>query len=428
MASLGPGTTLIVGAGQAGYALAAALRRLGDDRPITLVGDEAVGPYERPPLSKGYLLGSRDRDSVVLRPRDWFPEQGIDLVTGEAVSAVTPDDVGGTAVTTSGRSFRFSRLALATGSVNRQLDVPGADLDGVLSLRDLVDADRLAERLHDAHRVVVIGGGFIGLEIAAAARILGREVTVVEVADRLLGRAVSPALSDFYAAAHRRRGTRILLNTSVARLVGTADDGHRDVSSVELVGGGSLPADLVVVAVGARARTELAEQLGLQVDGGIVVDEHSRTSDGRTVAVGDCTNVPNPFVRSPTARVRLESAQHATDHALTAAATLLGRTEAYMAVPWFWSDQGDLKLQIVGLVGGQDQTVVRGDPASEHFSLLHYRDGLLLAAECVGTAQDHLAVKRGLERNLTIDPAAAGDPTVPLKRLLVTAPSGSVSD
>lgn len=414
--------TLIVGAGQAGLALATALRDLGDDRKVVLVGEEALPPYERPPLSKGYLMDPRERESLLFHPREWFSGHAIELVTGDRVVSIERGTDGGTATTASGHVIDFSRLALATGSTNRVLPVEGLDLRGVLSLRTVEDSEALAAALDRTDHLVVIGGGFIGLEVAAAARLAGKEVTVVELADRLLGRAASEQLSAFYLAAHERRGVHVLLGTRVQRVLGGPDGA---VTGVELSDGRQIATGLVLVAVGAEARAELAEQLGLRVDGGIVVDEHGLASDELTVAVGDCTSTPNPYIRGVPGHLRLESVQHATDHARAAATTLLGRPTAYGDVPWFWSDQGDLKLKIVGLVAGHDHTVVRGDldaPAgSESFCLLHYRRGLLVAAECVGRPQDHLAVKRGLEKGMTIDPGSATDVTVPLKRLLVAA-------
>ena len=411
--------TLIVGAGQAGLVLATTLRERGDDRDITLVGDEELPPYERPPLSKAYLAGEQAREELLFRDRAWFAEHRIELVTGDGVVALTRDGSGGSATTASGRVIDFSRLALATGSVNRSLPVEGSHLAGVLSLRTVEDADALGVAITGGEELVIIGGGFIGLEVAALARLKERHATVVEAADRLLGRAASEHLSRFYHRAHERRGTTILLAARVARIVGR--DGH--VKGVELTDGRLLRADTVLVAVGADARAELAQQLGLEVHDGIVVDEHGLASDRRTVAVGDCTSTPNPYIRGVPGQVRLESAQHAADHARAAAATLLGEPAAYDDVPWFWSDQGDLILRISGLVAGHDHTVVRGaldaEPGDESFALLHYRDGVLVAAECVNRQQDHLAVKRALEKGLTIDPVAAADPAVPLKRLLV---------
>ena len=407
--------TLVVGAGQAGISLVTALRELGDTAPIALVGDEPEAPYERPPLSKSYLRGEHDRASLVFHDAAWFADLGVELVTGDAVATIERDARGGRAVTSSGRTLEFDRLALTTGAVNRTLPLDGADLEHVHSVRTLADADRLAPRLRVAREVVVVGGGFIGLEIAASARALGAAVTVLEAADRLLGRAVTPLLSDAVRAAHESRGTRVLLGASAVGLIG--EDGHA--VGVELADGSVLDADIVVVGVGVDPRTDLAAQLGLTVDPrGIVVDEHARTSDGLTVAAGDCAVGPNPFVRGLVGPTRLESVAHATDQARAAAATLTGHPAAYASVPWFWSDQGDLHLQMAGLPQGADRQVVRGDVAAERFSLLSYRDGLLVAIESVNLSADYLAVKRALEKGMTIDADAAADVTVPLKRLL----------
>jgi NADPH-dependent 2,4-dienoyl-CoA reductase/sulfur reductase-like enzyme len=409
---------LVVGAGQAGISLVTALRELGDQTPVVLVGDEPEPPYERPPLSKSYLRGEHDRASLVFRDRGWFAEHGVDLVTGDAVVDLDRGTPGGRATTASGRVITFERLALTTGATNRLLPVDGAALDGVHAVRTLADADRLAPELLRARRVVVVGGGFIGLEVAAAARALGSEVTVVEATDRLLSRAVTPTLSEFVREAHERRGTRILLGASAVRVHG---DGSR-ASGVELADGTTLSADVVVVGIGVLPRTELAERLGLLVEPqGIVVDAQARTSDGVTVAAGDCTVGPNPFTRGLPGPTRLESVPHATDQARAAAATLAGHPTAYVQVPWFWSDQGDLRLQMAGLPAGADRVVVRGDVAAERFSVLSYREGVLLAVESVDSSADYVAVKRALEKGMTIDADAATDAAVPLKRLITGA-------
>jgi 3-phenylpropionate/trans-cinnamate dioxygenase ferredoxin reductase subunit len=415
MATDGTAGTLVVGAGQSGISLVTALRELGDTEPIVLVGDEPDAPYERPPLSKSYLRGEHDRASLVFHDAAWFADLGVELLTGDAVATIERDARGGRAVTVSGRTLEFDRLALTTGAVNRALPVDGAELERVHSVRTLADADRLAPRLRAAREVVVVGGGFIGLEIAASARALGAAVTVIEAGDRLLGRAVTPLLSDAVRDAHERRGTRVLLGASAVGLTGEDDQAV----GVELADGPVLHADVVVVGIGVDPRTDLASQLGLTVEPrGIVVDEHARTSDGLTVAAGDCAVGPNPFVRGLVGPTRLESVAHATDQARAAAATLAGRPAAYASVPWFWSDQGDLRLQIAGLPHGADQTVLRGDPAAERFSLLSYRDGLLIAIESVGSPTDYLAVKRALEKGMTIPADSAADSSVPLKRLI----------
>src|SRR6478609_4488933 len=413
--------TLVVGAGQAGISLVAQLRALGDDGPVVLVGDEDEAPYERPPLSKTYLRGEHDRPSLTLHDAAWFTEHGVELVTGDAVVSIERGEGGGRATTRSGRHLDFARLALTTGASEAVLPVEGAELDRVLTVRTVGDADVLAAALRESRDVVVVGGGFIGLEVAASARRMGATITVVEAADRLLARSVTPVLSDFYLAAHERRGTRVLLGTTAVRIHGTTG-----VEAVVLGDGRELRADLVVVGIGAVPRTGLAAGLGLEVEPrGIVVDRRALTSDGVTVAAGDCTVGPNPFTRGRPGRLRLESVAHATDQARVAAATLLGHETAYAAVPWFWSDQGDLRLQIAGLPHGADQLVVRGELGSQSFSLLSYRAGLLIAIEAVGASADYVVVKRALERGLTIAPEVAADSTVPLRRGLQTAGTGT---
>jgi 3-phenylpropionate/trans-cinnamate dioxygenase ferredoxin reductase subunit len=415
--------TLVVGAGQAGISLVAELRALGDDGPIVLLGDEPEAPYERPPLSKTYLRGEHDRASLTLRDAAWCADHGVELITGDAVVAIDRGATGGCATTLSGRDVDFDRLALTTGATEAALPVEGADLQRVLTLRTVADADVLAAALRESRDVVVVGGGFIGLEVAASARALGATVTVVEAADRLLARSVTPVLSDFYLAAHERRGTRVLLATTAVRIHGTDDRAE----AVVLDSGRELSADLVVVGIGALPRTDLAARMGLEVEPrGIVVDRHALTSDGVTVAAGDCTVGPNPFSRGLAGRLRLESVAHATDQARVAAATLLGHDTAYTSVPWFWSDQGDLRLQIAGLTQGADQLVVRGELGSESFSLLSYRKGLLIAIEAIGASADYVVVKRALERGMTIPADIAVDSTIPLRRALQTVvPSSS---
>ena len=415
--------TLVVGAGQAGISLVTALRDLGDTEPVLLVGEEPEPPYDRPPLSKTYLRGEHDRASLIFHGPAWFAEHGITLVTGDPVERIARNRDDGRATTRSGREVEFARLALTTGAANRALPVDGSNASGVLSVRTLADADRLAPALRDAGEVIVVGGGFIGLEVAAGARLLGAAVTVVEATGRLLGRSVTPLLSDFYRNAHERRGTRVLLDANVVRV--TADDGRA--TGVELEDGRTLSADVVVVGIGVTPRTGLAEQLGLATETrGVVVDEYAVTSDGVTVAAGDCAVGPNPFARGIPGPTRLESVPHATDQARAAAATLVGRPAAYGQVPWFWSDQGELRLQIAGLPHGADRVVVRGDLGAEAFSLLSYRDGLLIATESVGSSSDYLTVKRALEKGMNIPAETAADVNIPLKRLISRVDDGTV--
>jgi 3-phenylpropionate/trans-cinnamate dioxygenase ferredoxin reductase component len=413
-----PGT-LIVGASQAGLQLAVSLRAFGDEEPITLVGAEQHPPYQRPPLSKAFLSGGVDASALPFRTPEFYSQAGIDLVCGERVTSIELSRrgaaVSGVATTGRGRTLEFDRLALAVGGRPRRLQVPGDDLDGVTYLRDIDDASRVRARLASASQVVVVGGGFIGLEAAAAARSAGTDVTVLEAADRLLSRAVAPVVSEFYRQAHGRRGTTVRLSTQVRGFVGT--DGH--VTGVELDDGTVLPADLVLIGVGLVPRTELAEQLGLECDGGIVVNAHARTSEPAIVAAGDCTVLPHPVTGE--GRVRLESVQNAVAQARIAAASLVDRPDDSQTVPWFWSDQHDLKLQIAGLNNGYDRCVVRGRPDTEHFSVLYYRDGRLLAVDAVNRPIDYMTVRKALTEGASIDADRAGDPDVPLKSLLVAA-------
>jgi 3-phenylpropionate/trans-cinnamate dioxygenase ferredoxin reductase subunit len=418
-------STLIVGTCQAGVQLAATMRELGDDDPIVMIGEEAHRPYQRPPLSKGWLTGQLEPDDVILRTRDWFADRDIDLIAGDRVVSIHRNpDGSGVAQTLGGRGIPFTRLALTTGAAVRRLPLPGTDYRGVHYLRDADDAIALGPALAESEvdRVVVIGGGFIGLEAAAAARELGKSVTVVEGTGRLVGRVVSEQTSRFYNDAHRRRGTEILLGARIAgiRGVDATSAGHRgSVTGVELEDGTILPADLVVIGIGVLPRVELAVQLGLDVAGGIVVDEACRTSDGRTVAAGDCTIMPNPYPRGEGGMVRIESVNNALEQAKVAAATLLGHQASYETVPWFWSDQADLKLQIAGLSSGYDQVIVRGDPDSEKFSVLYFRGGLLIAADCVNQPVEFMTVRHALMRGQNIPVEAAADTATPLKRSVV---------
>lgn len=424
------GTTLIVGASQAGVQIAATMRELGDTDPIVLVGEEPHRPYQRPPLSKKWLKSELVPGDVILRTREWYDGQGIELISGDRVVTIRRNDDGsGEADTQGGRRLSFDRLALATGSSVRRLTIPGTDFHGVHYLRDAEDAFTLEAALHDPanRRVVVIGGGFIGLEIAAVARSMDKEVTVLEAAPRLVGRVVSEETSAFYLAAHQRRGTKVVLGASLKRIIGGVADaaGRRSrVVAVELADGTAVPADIVVIGIGVLARTELAVQLGLAVDGGIVVDKHALTSDGRTVAAGDCTVMPNPYALGIPGPTRIESVNNALEQAKIAAASLLGERPTYRSVPWFWSDQADLKLQIAGLSTGYDQVVVRGRPDDERFAVLYYRDGLLIAADCVNQPAEFLAIRNALSKGHTITPGAAADTDTPLKQS-VTAPIAS---
>ncbi len=373
-------TVLVAGAGQSGFQAAASLRDRGFAGRVVLIGDEPGVPYQRPPLSKAYLTGAAGLEQLTLRGEDFFAEKDIELVAGRIASI---DRSGSKVVLEDGAELAYDHLVLATGSRNRTLPVPGADLPGVLTLRTRDDADRLKVSLGGAGHVVVIGGGFIGLEFASHA---GRPVTIVEAQDRLLNRVATPEISAYFAELHERAGHTVLLGRGVEALHG---DGR--VESVELSDGTLLPADLAVVAVGVVPETALAAAAGLAVDNGIVVDAHLRTDDPKIFAIGDCANFP--CVQAGTA-TRLESVQNAVDQARCVAAAITGSASAYDSLPWFWTDQSGAKLQIAGILSGADRTVVAGDQAAGKFSVLSFRDDVLIAVESVNRPADHIAARR----------------------------------
>lgn len=403
---------LIVGAGQAGMQIADSLRENGFTGQITMVGDENALPYQRPPLSKAYLYGEADEESLQFRNQKFYQDNNIQLVLGDAIVAVETSTDGGVATTASGKKLEFDRMALAPGSTPRKLEIPGSQLDGVLYMRSLADAQALKGRWDGAKNVVVIGGGFIGLEVAAVAAKAGKNVTVLEGGDRMMARAVCPITSDYFKAAHERRGAEIVLDARIANFVG-----EQTVSAVELADGTQIPADIVMVGIGVLARTEVASMLGLELaNGAILVNEFAETSNPLVVAAGDAVMLPNPT--GADGLVRLESVQNAVDQAKTAAKTLLGVREPYRSLPWFWSDQADIKLQIAGLSTGYDQTVVRGNPDEDAFSVLYYKAGRLLAIDAVNQVSDFMAVRRCLTAGQTIEAEAAKDSATPLKTLI----------
>lgn len=409
---------LIIGASQSGVQLAVSLRALGFDEHITLLGDEDHRPYQRPALSKEFLQGTVESESLIFRSNEYWDEHNITLVKGEYITRIDKNDDGsGTAHAASGAEFGFKRLALTVGARARKLDLPGADLDGVVYLRNADDALALKAQLDGVREAVVVGGGFIGLEAASSLHKMGKAVTVLEYGPRLIGRAVGEDTSDYFLQAHRGRGIDIRLDARMKRLT-AADDGSR-VAGVELEDGTVIPAQLVLVGIGVVPNTELAEQLGLKVDNGIVVDSHALASDGTTVAVGDVANMPNPLPGSPEGeRIRLESVNNAIEHAKVAAYSLMGRREDYAGIPWFWSNQADLKLQIAGLTLGYDQTVVRRDDERGKFSVLYYRNGRIIAADCVNAPLDFMSVKNALAKGQNIPADAAADPAVVLKTII----------
>ena len=404
---------VIVGAGHAGVQAAASLREEGFAESIKLLSAEAHLPYQRPPLSKAFLKGALEADGLPLRAAQFYQDKGVDLMLGE--EAILIDRSACRVELASGRRLDYGHLVLATGARQRPLVVPGVDLEGVLVLRGLTDARGLRERLGAARRIVVVGAGFIGLEIAATATSLGGEVTIVEVSPRPLGRAVSPATSAFFKEAHQAFGARMMLGVGIAALRG--QDGH--VNAVELSDGAIVPADLAIIGIGVLPEDRLARRSGLACDNGIIVNEHLETSDSLISAIGDCAIFPCPLVGFP---IRLESVQNAVDQARSVARRIVGKPEPYAALPWFWSDQGDLKLQIVGLSHGCDEWVVRGDPQSRAFSVFGFRAGELAAVETVNRPGDHMAARRIIAAKLPLSPEQAGSLDFDLRKLAASAP------
>ncbi|MFD1212456.1 NAD(P)/FAD-dependent oxidoreductase [Arthrobacter sp. GCM10027362] len=412
---------LIAGNGQAGVQLADSLRAEGFSGDLILVGEEQALPYQRPPLSKDYLAaGGAAPAPLPLRGENFFTDHRVHHRTGVGVTGIDRD--GHTVSLSDGSVLVYSKLVLATGAANRNLSCPGAELAGIHGLRTLADARAVHARLDAVRSVVVVGAGFIGLEFASAARARGIEVTVLEYAGRPMARALSPAMSEWFAAAHREMGTDLRLGEGIASFTG--DDGGQVTAAVSTTGA-AYPADLVLAGIGVIPRTELAEAAGLAVDNGIAVDAHLRTADEDIYALGDCASYPQAHAG---ARMRLESVQNATDQARHLAKTLLGThgpgDAGYAELPWFWSTQGKLKLQIAGLSAPGDETVLRGDPEAGKFSVFCFRDRVLAAVESVNQPGDHLAARRLLAAGRSLAPEQAADPEFDLKAWSKAVPVG----
>lgn len=399
---------VIVGGGHGGSQAAASLRSEGYDGPLTLVTRENDVPYQRPPLSKAFLKDPK-HELLPLRPESFYVKQNIELRLGAEVAAV--DLRHGAVRLADEGAIPFDRVVLATGSRPRLPPIPGAELDGVLTLRNAADARKLRDRIATATDVVVVGGGFIGLEIASTARLLGRTVTVLEAADRLMGRVVAPAISRHFLALHRGWGSDIRLNTPIGTIVG---EGGR-VVAVTTAEGGRIAADLVVIGIGVVPNVELGAAAGVALDNGMVVNDFMETNVPEVLAIGDTVCFDHWELNR---RVRLESVQNAVDQGKVAAATLTGKRKAYRDVPWFWSDQGDVKLQMVGLSGTADGNAVRGDPDSGAFSVFHYAGNRLIAVDSVNRAADHVVARRMIGAGISPAPELVADEGVDLKGLL----------
>lgn len=413
---MSPVGIVVAGAGQAGFQLAASLREGGFRDPITLVGDEAALPYQRPPLSKAYLAGKTDQEGLFLRPPGFFAEHAIAHRPG--LRAVAIDRATRLLQLSDGEHLPYAHLVIATGARNRPLPVPGAELDGVRQLRGLADADALRAQIEAARAIVVVGAGFIGLEFAAVAAGRGLSVTVIEAAEWPMARAVSAEMGAFFRAAQEAMGVRFAFGAGVTAILGR--DGRA--VGVALADGRELPADLVLVGIGVLPNRELALEAGLPAEDGVRVDAFLSTPDPAISAIGDCARFPSPFAHglTPDGTVRIESVQNAIDQGRCLAARLTGKPAAYGALPWFWSDQGRHKLQIAGLAGPTDASVVRGSGSA--FSVFRFRDGRLSAVESVDRAGDHMIARRLLTAGTPLSPDQAADRGFDLKALALQRP------
>jgi len=400
---------VIAGAGHAGGSAAAMLRQLGWQGAITLVGEEPIPPYQRPPLSKAWLKGEATAESLALRPDKFYPEAAIGLRLATRVTGI--DRATKTVALSSGETLSYDFLILALGARARRLPLPGADLDGVLELRSAADADRLKAALRPGARLAVIGGGYIGLEAAASARALGAEAIIIERESRVLARVACPILSDFFHNFHRGQGVAIEVDAQVAALDGA--DGH--VTGVRLGDGRLIPCDAALVGVGAIVNDELAREAGLACSNGIVVDLAARTSDSAIFAIGDCTSRPLPLYERTG---RLESVPNALEQAKQAAASICGKPPPPPEVPWFWSDQYDLRLQIAGMSFDTTEIAVRGDVSAGKFALFHLTaDGTVQAVEAVNASTEFMGGRRIIQRRKRLTRARIADMSVSMQEL-----------
>ncbi len=400
---------IIVGAGHGGAATAINLRQAGFSGSIALIGREPEIPYERPPLSKEYMAGDKSFDQIHIRPRSYWDDKQVDLLLGQAVVALDSDDK---IVTLEDDSrLGYGKLVWATGGDPRLLDCAGADLAGVHAVRTRADVDAIMGELDGVAQIAVIGGGYIGLEAAAALTKLGKKIVLLEALPRVLARVAGEALSHFYEAEHRAHGVDLRTATLVNAL-----EGAGRVSGVRLDDGTLIPAQMVIVGIGVLPAVDVLHLAGAEGQNGVNVNEHCETSLPDVFALGDCAAHHNRFAQGY--RIRLESVQNASDQASVVAKTIMGNPVAYGATPWFWSNQYDLRLQTVGLSQGHDQSLVRGDPATRSFSVIYLRDGAVIALDCVNMVKDYVQGRKLVEAGARIDPADLTDTSRQLKELI----------
>ncbi len=401
-------SVVIVGAGHAGGQVAASLRQLKYEEPITLIGSERYVPYQRPPLTKEYLRREEGLDRVTLRPETFYEKNDISLMLGCEVQSIDRNQK--VVVLDGNEDIQYDKLVLATGSTPILPPIPGTDLQGVHLLRTIDDVDAIVNELESTSNIGIIGGGYIGLEAAASFRHLGMNASVVEMEDRLLKRVATTELADFYANLHRQHGVDIHLDSQVTEICG---DANGRVESLSVSDGAKLDLNLVIVGVGIRPNTELAAEAGFSVENGIRVNERCETDDPSIYAVGDCTNHPNPLIDR---RLRLESVPNAMEQARVAAANIVGRPTTYATFPWFWSDQYDLKLQMVGFATDRDESVTRGERESNSFAEFHLKDGVLVGADAINSPREFMAARQLCGK--TVDAQSLRDTSVDLRSLL----------
>lgn len=399
---------VIIGAGHGAGQVVMSLRQKKFDGRLTLIGEEPWYPYQRPPLSKKFLAGELPAERLFLKPETFYDDPSISVLLNRRATSI--DRVAKRVTTDDGETHDYDGLVIATGSRPRRLDVAGADLAGIHYLRGIDDVDSIRNDMSERARIAIVGAGYIGLEVAAVARQCGMEVTVIEMESRVMSRVVSPELSAFYQQVHADHGVRILLSTGV-----TGFSGDDRVDGVVLDNGETLETDVAVIGIGIVPNVELAQECGLEVYNGIVVDDHCRTNDPNIYAIGDCTWHPNALLGSC---LRLESVHNAVEQAKTAAANLLGEDVAYAQVPWFWSDQYDLKLQIAGVSQGYDEVIVRGDPQTQVFSCLYLKQGRLIAVDAVNAPKDYIQSRSLIADHASIEPAKLADSSMQLKDMI----------
>jgi 3-phenylpropionate/trans-cinnamate dioxygenase ferredoxin reductase component len=397
---------VIVGAGQAGAQAVTSLRAEGFSGSITMVGDEVFAPYQRPPLSKSYLMGTLERARLFLKPDSFYQDSGCELILNVPVRAI--DRRSKVVQLADERVIDYDRLLLATGTRVRRIRCSGADLPGIYYLRNIADVDRLSAAFQPGRRLAIVGGGYIGLEVAAVAVKHGLDVTVFEALDRVMARAVSKPVSDFFEQVHRAAGVKLLLDTSV-----DAFAGHNRLESIT-ADSKSFPVDIALVGIGVVPNLELARAAGLHCEDGIVVDQYCATADPSIFAAGDCTW----HVGRDGVPLRLESVQNAIDQARHAAQAMAGKPQPYRAVPWFWSDQYDLKLQIAGLARPGDETIVRGDPISRKFAVFHLRNGAVAAVESVNAPSEYLVGRKLIADGVRLSAERLADRSVAIKNIV----------